>query len=57
MVVQANRTQIPVIEKAKVVLEQGHSKLLGFILTQVDSYAFNSYGYNYYYYYKNKSKN
>lgn len=51
LVVQANRTQAPVIEKAKASLKQAQSKLLGLILTQVDSYAFSAYNYNYYYYY------
>ena len=49
MVVQANRTQSSVIAKAKSALEQAHSKFLGFILTQVDSYAPSAYGYHYYY--------
>jgi hypothetical protein len=51
MVVQAGRTQTPVIEKARVALEHARSKFLGFILTQVDSYASSAYGYNYYHYY------
>ena len=54
MVVQAGRTQTPEIEKAKIALEHAHSRFLGFILTQVDSFSSSAYGYNYYYYHSNR---
>ena len=54
MVVQANRAQSSVIEKAKAALGQAHSKFLGFILTQAESFAPSAYGYKYYYHHANK---
>ena len=54
MVAQANRTPAAMIEKAKAALEQAHSRFLGFILTQAESFASNAYSYNHYYYQASK---
>lgn len=53
LVVQSNRTQAPVVKRAKEFLEKTQNKLLGFVLTQVDYYTPNLYRYYYYYYREN----
>ncbi|MCK5493954.1 MAG: hypothetical protein KAJ14_12660, partial [Candidatus Omnitrophica bacterium] len=47
-VVQSQKTQNQVINRARDVMNRTHTKLLGFVLTQTEHYVDNFYGdYNY----------
>ncbi len=50
MVVQSQRTQSALVQKARAFLAHSHSKFLGFVLTQVENYNPILYGYYYSYY-------
>ncbi|MCM8823085.1 MAG: CpsD/CapB family tyrosine-protein kinase [Candidatus Omnitrophica bacterium] len=51
LVIQAHRTRIPLIERAKSLLESSQVKIIGSVLVQTDYYIPDLYGYSYYYHY------
>ncbi|MCM8774292.1 MAG: polysaccharide biosynthesis tyrosine autokinase [Candidatus Omnitrophica bacterium] len=51
LVIQAHRTRVNLVERAKALLESSQVKIIGCVLVQTDYYIPDLYGYNYYYHY------